>query len=68
MVLRTHYSGDILPEMDGSEVTLAGWAHEVRDLGGICFLVLRDREGFAQVTLVAKKVDKDLLERVRGLA
>ncbi|MDF0592294.1 aspartate--tRNA(Asn) ligase [Methanotrichaceae archaeon M04Ac] len=68
MVLRTHYSGDILPEMDGLEVTLAGWAHEVRDLGGICFLVLRDREGLAQVTLVAKKVDKDLLEKVRHLS
>lgn len=68
MVLRTHYSGDILPEMDGLEVTLAGWAHEVRDLGGICFLVLRDREGLAQVTLVAKKTDGDLLERVRHLS
>lgn len=68
MVLRTHYSGDILPEMDGLDVTLAGWAHEVRDLGGICFLVLRDREGLAQVTLVAKKVDRDLLERVRHLS
>ncbi|HII05899.1 MAG TPA: aspartate--tRNA(Asn) ligase [Methanotrichaceae archaeon] len=68
MDLRTHYSSDILPDMDGAEVTLAGWAHEVRDLGGICFLVLRDREGFAQVTLVAKKVDKDLLERVRHLS
>ncbi len=54
--------------MDGAEISLAGWAHEVRDLGGICFLILRDREGLAQVTLVAKKTDKDLLEKVRHLS
>lgn len=54
--------------MDGAEVSLAGWAHEVRDLGGICFLILRDREGLAQVTLVTKKTDKDLLEKVRHLS
>ncbi|MHC1594676.1 MAG: aspartate--tRNA(Asn) ligase [Methanotrichaceae archaeon] len=54
--------------MAGAEVSLAGWAHEIRDLGGICFLVLRDREGFAQVTLVAKKVDKGLMETVRHLS
>lgn len=54
--------------MDGSEVTLAGHAHEIRDLGGICFLVLRDREGFAQITLLTKRVDKNVLETVRGLS
>jgi len=54
--------------MEGSEVSLAGWAHEVRDLGGICFLVLRDREGLAQVTLVAKKTEKELLDKVRHLS
>jgi len=54
--------------MSGAEVFLAGWAHEIRDLGGICFLILRDREGFAQVTLVAKKVDKGLMETVRHLS
>jgi aspartyl-tRNA synthetase len=54
--------------MDGAEVSLAGWAHEIRDLGGICFLVLRDREGFAQVTLLKKRVDPALLETVRSIS
>jgi aspartyl-tRNA synthetase len=65
LILRTHYSGEITPEMDGREVTLAGWAHETRDLGGIAFLVLRDREGFAQVTLVKKLVDRPMFNLVR---
>ncbi len=51
--------------MDGREVTLAGWAHETRDLGGIAFLVLRDREGFAQVTLVKKLVERPMFNLVR---
>jgi aspartyl-tRNA synthetase len=68
LVLRTHYSGDIDPEMAGSEVLLAGWAHEIRDLGGICFLVLRDRTGLAQVTLVKKMVDKEMFAEVRSIS
>ena len=68
MFQRTHYSDDLNPEMNGSEVALAGWAHEVRDLGGICFLILRDRTGLAQVTLVAKKVDRALFDSVRQMS
>jgi len=68
LIFRTHYSGEIRPEMDGAQVALAGWAHEIRDLGGICFLVLRDREGMAQVTLVTKKTEAGLLETVRSLS
>lgn len=68
MILRTHYTGDITPDMNGAEVTLAGWAHEIRDLGGVCFLVLRDRTGLAQVTLVKKMVDRALFNMVRSLS
>ena len=66
--LRTHYTTQIKPDEVGeSKVTLAGWVHEVRDLGGICFVVVRDREGRAQVTLVKKKIDKELLDNARKL-
>lgn len=39
--------------MDGKEVTIAGWVHEVRELGKLTFLLLKDMTGIAQV--VAKK-------------
>jgi nondiscriminating aspartyl-tRNA synthetase len=54
--------------MNGAEVSLAGFAHEIRDLGGVCFLVLRDRTGPAQVTLVKKMVDRALFNMVRTLS
>ncbi len=68
MILRTHYSGEISAELDGKEVTLAGFAHEIRDLGGIAFLVLRDREGMAQITLVKKLLGKDVFKTARSIS
>ncbi|MCX6769817.1 MAG: aspartate--tRNA(Asn) ligase [Candidatus Micrarchaeota archaeon] len=49
---RTHYVSET-KGMIGKEVTLAGWVHEVRDLGKLKFVQLRDRSGIIQVT--AKK-------------
>jgi nondiscriminating aspartyl-tRNA synthetase len=68
LILRTHYSGDITPELDGKEVTLTGFVHETRDLGGIAFLVLRDRKGLAQITLVKKLVGKEMFKAVRSIS
>jgi len=66
-IMRTHYASGITPGMNGETVTVAGWVHEIRDLGGICFVVLRDREGFVQITMVKKKTDPDLFEMGRRL-
>jgi aspartyl-tRNA synthetase len=50
---KTHWTVEITPELHGREVVVAGWVWELRDLGKIKFLVLRDREGFVQITLKA---------------
>jgi len=60
---RTHYSVDVKPEMDSEEVTLFGWVQEIRDLGGIRFIILQDREGTIQVTVPRKKVSSEVLSK-----
>ena len=60
---RTHYSADVNSDMDGEEVTLFGWVQEIRDLGGIRFIIMQDREGTLQVTIPKKKVDTEVLSK-----
>ncbi|MEM2970945.1 MAG: aspartate--tRNA(Asn) ligase [Candidatus Bathyarchaeia archaeon] len=60
---RTHYSANVKPEMDGLEVTLFGWVQEIRDLGGIRFIILQDREGTIQITIPRKKVSGEVLAK-----
>ena len=64
---RTHYSVDVKPEMDGQEVTLFGWVQEIRDLGGIRFIILQDREGTIQITVPRKKVTNEVLSKSDAL-
>jgi len=58
-------SSAIVPETD---VNVAGWVHERRDLGGISFLLLRDRDGIMQITMPKKKVPPELVDHVRSLS
>ncbi|RJS80135.1 aspartate--tRNA(Asn) ligase [Candidatus Bathyarchaeota archaeon] len=60
---RTHYSVEVKPELEGQEVTLFGWVQEIRDLGGIRFVILQDREGTVQITLPKKKVSSEVLSK-----
>ncbi len=46
----------------GDHATVAGWVHEVRDLGGIAFLILRDKTGKIQVKFEKDEMDDDLVE------
>ena len=53
--------------MDGTEVTLFGWVQEIRDLGGIRFIIMQDREGTIQVTIPKKKVAPEVLSKSDAL-
>jgi len=47
--MRTHYCGLVDEALIGQTVTLCGWADVARNLGGLCFIDLRDHEGIVQV-------------------
>ncbi len=47
--MRTHFCGLIDEALIGKTVTLCGWADVARDLGGLCFIDLRDHEGIVQI-------------------
>lgn len=64
---RTHYSANISPEIDGKEVLVFGWVQEIRDLGGLRFVILQDKTGQIQITIHKNKVVAEVVEKAKSL-
>ncbi|MCX8199927.1 MAG: aspartate--tRNA(Asn) ligase [Candidatus Micrarchaeota archaeon] len=60
--MRSHYVSDAARLSDGTEVTLGGWLHEVRDIKKIVFAVLRDRSGSIQITAKRGEVPDNVVD------
>lgn len=63
---RSHSCGALRPNDVGAKVILMGWVDTVRDLGGITFFDLRDREGVTQI-LVAPGAAPDVIEQSKRI-
>jgi nondiscriminating aspartyl-tRNA synthetase len=56
----------VLPDTGTAEI--AGWVHEVRDLGGLAFFLIRDRTGIIQVTIPKKKASEAVLSAIKEVS
>jgi aspartyl-tRNA synthetase len=63
---RSHYSTEISKQDHNSTVTVAGWVEDIRNLGSIAFLILRDKKGTLQLTILKKK-SPELFEQLISL-
>jgi aspartyl-tRNA synthetase len=63
---RTDYCGDLRKQDVGREVTLLGWVQRRRDLGGLIFVELRDRQGIVQVVF-NPEVNREVHEKAQSL-
>lgn len=67
MIYRTHNLGELRKENIGEKVTLSGWVDTKRDLGGLTFIDLRDREGITQIVFHTDVADIAVVEAAQKL-
>ncbi|MCF6276788.1 MAG: aspartate--tRNA ligase [Candidatus Magasanikbacteria bacterium] len=66
MEYRTHTCGELTKDEANKNVTLSGWVHKRRDLGGLIFVDLRDRYGITQIVFNPERVENfELVEKLK---
>ena len=64
---RDTYCGQVTESLAGKEVHLSGWVQRARDLGGVVFVWLRDREGLVQLVFDEAVCSHEVFELGRAL-
>ncbi|MGQ7358880.1 aspartate--tRNA ligase [Streptococcus suis] len=63
---RSMYAGRVRKEHVGQEITLKGWVGRRRDLGGLIFIDLRDREGIMQLVINPESVEAEVMAKAES--
>ncbi|MFN4046083.1 MAG: aspartate--tRNA(Asn) ligase [Acidilobaceae archaeon] len=69
-MIKDEFIRDILSkagELEGSRVKVCGWVHRIRDLGGVKFVIVRDRTGFLQTVFKRGEVPGDVMRLADSL-
>lgn len=63
---RSHYSKEVTKKDFDKSISVAGWIEDIRNLGSIAFVILRDKKGTLQLTVI-KKNNPELFEKITSL-
>ena len=64
---RSHYSKDVTKKDYGKSITVSGWIEDIRNIGSIAFIILRDRKGTLQITAL-KKQHKEIFDKLVNIS
>jgi len=64
---RSHYSKDVTEKDYGKLITTSGWVEDIRNIGSIAFIIIRDKKGTLQITALKKK-NLELFEKLVSIS